>query len=269
MKNNWFSVTQVTNQIYAIAEFSHWEKVVSYLLVDQTKAFLIDTGMGYEPLKDVVRSITTLPITVLLSHSHWDHIGGVPEFKNVYIYDDRFETDNLKQGFKSKNIVELTQNEMFLDSYNPKEFVVLGRNDFELIRDQQIIQSDSFLIKVIHVPGHTPGSVCFYVKELNAIFTGDSLYPGPIYLQLPESNIFDYMKSIENLAKMINPKTLILPGHNAITSSFDLVLDANKLCDRLMILSKNKSISEIKGELLSFLLPNKASLEMNVKMEKI
>src|SRR5688572_5957336 len=107
MKKNWFTVTQVHGNIYAFAEFCHWEQVVSYLVLDSSQAFLIDTGMGYWSLKDEVKKLTSLPVTVLLSHAHWDHTGGVADFTNVHVFDHDFEKHSLKNGFHSTTIKEL------------------------------------------------------------------------------------------------------------------------------------------------------------------
>ncbi len=229
MKKNWFSVTQLQKNVYALAEFSHWEEVISYLIVDKTQAFLIDTGMGYKSIRTCVAEITNLPVTVLLTHSHWDHIGGINEFKEIIVFNNAFEIHNLKCGFSSNTIEELNKIELFSNGFIPKKYTVAGTDSIKVVEDNAIIPSDSFSVQVIHTPGHTPGSVCFYVSELNAIFTGDTLYPGPIYLQLKESNVPDYIKSIKKLHTILNKDVCIFPGHNKIQSSFSLLQEAYDL----------------------------------------
>jgi len=252
MQKTWFTVTQVHKNIYALAEFSHWEQVVSYLLVDRSNAFLIDTGMGYESIKNEVNKITLLPVTVLLTHAHWDHIGGVTEFKKVCVFDDRFEKASLERGFVSKEINELNKPILFFNGYSPKEYHSLGSKKFTVIKEQ-FIASDNFNIQAIHTPGHTPGSVCFYIPEFKVLFTGDTLYPGPLYAQLPESNLQQYGKSINKLNKLFSSNLLILPGHNVIITQSKLLIDALQLFYELEETSIEKLKSPLKGESLSLI----------------
>lgn len=249
---NWFSITQVTENIFALAEFNHWEKVVSYLAVDKTQAFLIDTGMGYASICSEVRKITTLPITVLLTHAHWDHIGSVSEFEKVYLFDDVFEQKSIQVGFNSNQIPELNNPEMFSNNFKPRKYGQEGINNFNVLNNNQILCSDTFDMKIIHTPGHTPGSVCFYIPQLNALFTGDTLYPGPLYAQLPESNISDFVSSIKKLSRFSSPELTIFPGHNANCCSSKLIAEANEVLKSAKnCVGKEK---EVKGKRLSILL---------------
>lgn len=251
MKKNWYTVAQVHTNIYALAEFSHWELVVSYLVVDTNNAFLIDTGMGYASMKKEIEKITRLPIRVLLTHTHWDHIGSMNEFERVYVFDHPFELASAQKGFHAKDIAELSNIGMFSDGYTPKKFSVKGKKLHRKLHDGQSISSDNFDIKVLHTPGHTPGSVCFYIPQFHALFTGDTLYPGPLYAQLPESNPQDYVHSIDKLKKFGNEKLLILPGHNAVTAKNNLLQEASKLFHRLDHSTKAAHKKEVKGKSLS------------------
>lgn len=67
-----FEVEKVTERIYRII----MPYVCVYLIIGNDRAILIDAGFGYGDLKAVVESITDLPVTLLLSHAHTDHIGG-------------------------------------------------------------------------------------------------------------------------------------------------------------------------------------------------
>lgn len=74
--NEWFTVERIDAQTFAISEYQHWEETHCYLLCGQDRSALIDTGLGVSNIQCVVDRLTTLPVTVLTTHVHWDHIGG-------------------------------------------------------------------------------------------------------------------------------------------------------------------------------------------------
>lgn len=80
---SWFTVERIDCDTYAISEYGHWEETHSYLLCGSERAVLIDTGLGVADIRAVVERLTGLPVLVLTTHVHWDHIGGhqfFPEF---------------------------------------------------------------------------------------------------------------------------------------------------------------------------------------------
>lgn len=167
MENEWFTVKELYPNIWGIAELGHYEKVISYLFVGKRGCLLIDSGMGIENIYLQVKKITKLPITLINTHGHYDHVGGNKYFKNVR---------------------------------NPK--------------NEEIINLYPFIFRIIITPGHTPDSICLYEQTKKLLIAGDTLYPGPIYLHLEESNIYDYINSLEKLNKITEIKN-ILPGHNS------------------------------------------------------
>lgn len=222
-KTKWFTIKRVLPQVFSLAEFHHFEKVVSYLFVGKTEAVLFDTGTGYADIKLAIRSITHLPVRVLLTHAHWDHIGGVNQFDSVSVYNDPFEEKCLQNGFTSTDIEELHKQIYFQKPYTPHKYSIKGTSDYKLLSDREVIFVGDIHIKVNHTPGHTPGSACYLLEELNILIAGDTIYPGPLYAYLPESDIVAYSQSIKKLLSLTNDGTLILPGHNAITSPYKLL----------------------------------------------
>ena len=240
--NSWFKVEKVHPKIYALAEFNHWEKAVSYLLIGKTKAALFDTGMGYGDIKKEVEKITDLPVEVFLTHSHWDHIGGMNQFEKIHILDNDFELKSLKKGFSSKEVNELTNGLLFKDPFNIREYEVKGREEVLKINDNDNVLIGDLKLKVISTPGHTPGSACYFSEKLNVLFSGDLIYSGPLYAQLFESNLGDYINSIFKLKKIVNDKTIVFPGHNQMKCSPELLDEVFKGFEKL---NNGKVISEI------------------------
>ena len=83
-QQQWFEVYLITDGIYAIYEMGQFEEVISYLILGDKRALLFDTGIGVGDMKKLVSNLTDLPVTVLNSHTHYDHVGGNYAFDDVY-----------------------------------------------------------------------------------------------------------------------------------------------------------------------------------------
>ncbi|MDO4312974.1 MAG: MBL fold metallo-hydrolase, partial [Eubacteriales bacterium] len=84
---SWFTVEEIDCETFAISEYKHWEETHCYLLCGEKSAVLIDTGLGVSNIKQIVDRLTKLPITVVTTHVHWDHIGGHKYFDNIAVYE--------------------------------------------------------------------------------------------------------------------------------------------------------------------------------------
>src|SRR5258708_5094207 len=80
----WFEVYNIRPGVFAIYEPHQLEEVISYLIVGSDRALLFDTGMGISNIQAVVAGLTKLPLTVLNSHTHNDHVGDNWRFTDVY-----------------------------------------------------------------------------------------------------------------------------------------------------------------------------------------
>lgn len=92
----WFEVYWVVPQVFAIYEPHQAEETISYLIVGEKQALLFDTGMGISDIRKVTGKLTRLPIIVLNSHTHDDHVGGNWQFETVYGMDTDFTRTNAK-----------------------------------------------------------------------------------------------------------------------------------------------------------------------------
>ena len=96
----WFEVYQVAPAVFAIYEPHQAEETIGYLIVGHQRALLFDTGMGIGDVKSVTAQLTHLPIVVLNSHTHDDHVGGNWQFDTVYGMDTDF-TRKSAQGSRA------------------------------------------------------------------------------------------------------------------------------------------------------------------------
>ena len=89
--SEWFTVEKIDSQTFAISEYKHWEETHCYLLCGEESAVLIDTGLGVSNIREIVDSLTKLPVMVVTTHIHWDHIGGHKYFDNIEYPEEYFD----------------------------------------------------------------------------------------------------------------------------------------------------------------------------------
>lgn len=161
--NGWFTVEKIDAQTFAISEYRHWEETHCYLLCGQDKSALIDTGLGVSNIQCVVDRLTTLPVTVLTTHVHWDHIGGHGLFDRIAVHEA--EKDWIDGGFPlplNEVKEQLTKppctlpEEFDLDLYR----IFQGKPQI-LFHDGDCFDLGGRTIRVLHTPGHSPGHCCF------------------------------------------------------------------------------------------------------------
>ena len=111
--SDWFTIEKIDNNTYAISEYGHWEKMHSYLLIGKTYALLIDTGLGIGNIKKEVDLLTDLPVKVVTTHVHWDHIGGHSLFSDISVHTD--DAKWLKSGIPIP--INIIKNKQILIQY--------------------------------------------------------------------------------------------------------------------------------------------------------
>lgn len=147
-------------------------------------AVLIDAANEHEQLLELARTLGVR--RVLETHGHWDHIQAVPELREA--------------GY---SVGVTAQDAAMLPSYD------------EIVEDDTVIEVGDLRLRTIHTPGHTPGSMCFWVEGTPVLFTGDTLFPGgPGNTGLEGGDFPTIIESIERrLFAPFGAETLILPGH--------------------------------------------------------
>jgi len=173
-----------------------------YLLVNDKDCLIIDPADDAAFLLEEIQRRRLNLVAMLATHGHFDHIGAAGEIQlsiNVPLYifkEDQFLVDRVEETA-----------EHFLDFkpyiIKPKNIKYLTEKNFQL---------PIFNFQIIKTPGHTPGGCCFYFKEENALFTGDTLFAeGVGRTDLSYSSKSDLNKSLEKIHKLED--VVIYPGH--------------------------------------------------------
>ena len=217
-KRKWFKVYSAGDGVYAIMEPYNYQEVISYLILGQDKALLFDTGMGLDTISLLVKELTQLPITVLNSHTHYDHIGGNHEFAEILAMNTAFTVNNAANGYRHQLVKQEVSPEAFcmerLPDADTATYKIKPFKISELINDGYVIDLGGRKIDVIAVSGHTPDAIALFDKQAKYLWTGDTFYQGPIWLFSEDTDLTAYEKSIAKLAALANDQVKILPSHN-------------------------------------------------------
>ena len=157
---------------------------VCFTLIEGTdRAILFDAGYGLEDTRAFVRTLTSLPVKVILSHGHHDHMLGVRWFAESYLCPEDLEEFRMRTGTEQRmkvasqaaqNHIRIPDDFMTAGYPDPKPLVFTGHTGpFE--SETELLGGCS--VQVIHVPGHTPGSAVLFLPEQQLLLTGDNWNP--------------------------------------------------------------------------------------------
>ncbi len=233
---DWFAVQRIATGVWLLAEPGH---VNSWLVAGRERAVLIDTGLGIAPIRAIAESLTPLPLSVLNTHAHFDHVGGNHHFGDITIHE--LGADRLRQGIAPEKLAgylrytedliaaaetyrSLDERYFFLldDTSQPRRLPEgFGADDWRigpseptrLVRDGDRIELGGRALSVLHTPGHSPDSISLLDEEAGILFAGDTVNTGPIYAQLPDSDLDDFAASTGRLAALSADLRLVCVSH--------------------------------------------------------
>jgi len=212
----WFEVYKVAPNTFAIYEPHQSEEVIFYLILGKDKALLFDTGMNISDIRKLVSELTKLPIIVLNSHTHNDHVGGNWQFNTIYSMDTDFSRKNAK-GSTGDAQAEIAPGEICGDlpkNFDAKSYRTKPWTIAKYIHDGDKLDLGSRSLEILSTPGHTPDAICLFDRANALLFTGDTYYPAPIWLYRPETDLDAYAKSIARLAALASQVKTVLGAHN-------------------------------------------------------
>lgn len=181
----------------------------SYLLFSSKgpDALLIDPGCQSLSLFAPLLSKHKLTLAaILLTHSHWDHIVEAADWQT------RYHAPLYVHTLDAPNLVTPGADQL------PSPLSFSGSSSWQPLHDGQPLTFGSHHLTVIHTPGHSIGSVCFYYPDEKLLFTGDTLFRGTIgNLSFPTSAPEQMRSSLKKLTAL-PPDTQVLPGHGDATT---------------------------------------------------
>ena len=141
------------------------------LIVGESGAILIDTMLGFDDLRSYVSELTAFEPVVINSHCHFDHAGGNYQFDRVYMSEAEFPLLDMAYS----RIPTLTQT--LGADLSAMECCYTDRDRISVIQPDSVIDLGGRTVKVISLPGHTPGSIGLLCMEDGVLLAGDTLSP--------------------------------------------------------------------------------------------
>jgi glyoxylase-like metal-dependent hydrolase (beta-lactamase superfamily II) len=221
VRDSWFEVYRVARDVFAIYEPHQSEETISYLIVGRTRALLFDTGMGIDDLKGVTAQLTRLPVAVLNSHTHNDHVGDNWQFDTVYSMDTDFSRKNA-QGSRMAAQSEIAPGQICGNlpaGFDAKTYATRPWKIAAYVHDGEWIDLGGRRVQVIATPGHTPDAISLFEPGDGLLFTGDTFYPGTIWIYRPETDLGAYDRSVRRLAALAPQVKQVLGAHNVPVAS--------------------------------------------------
>lgn len=220
---SWFTVEEIDRETFVISEYKHYEETHCYLLCGKKFSVLIDTGLGISNIKQVVDRLTKLPIIVVTTHVHWDHIGGHRYFDNIAVYEAEKEWLSCKFPISLQTVKHNLTKEPcnFPTDFNIDDYHIFTGIPQIILHNGDCLDLGGRELLVIHTPGHSPGHCCYYEQKRKYLYSGDLIYKGCLDAFYPTTDPQLFYQSIRRIQTYKINK--VLPGHHQLNIPVSLI----------------------------------------------
>ena len=232
---DWFSLTWVTGGIAMLTEphVNGLMRANLWYVRGRERDLLVDTGNGAAPLRPVLARLArgrSREVIAVATHAHVDHIGGLHEFERRLLHPREEEaalhisdlaplsTVSWSEELKDY-LVEcgLRVPPVLADArpaadFDPVAFRIAPVAPTHLVEGGDLIDLGERQFQVLHLPGHSPGSIGLWDEAAGILFSGDVIYDGELLDALPRSDVAAYVRTMERLLDL--PVTVVYPGHD-------------------------------------------------------
>ena len=158
-----------------------------FLLCGETRAALIDTGMNAPGARALAEALTPLPLILVNTHADPDHISGNGAFESFYMSPAE------EENYRAHG----------------------GRGTLQPVREGDAIELGGRTLRVIDIPGHTPGSIALLDEKYRVLYAGDSVQNGNIFMFGARRDIKAYAASLAHLSEYAGAFDVVYPCHGA------------------------------------------------------
>lgn len=191
---------------------------------------VVDTGLGIASVSNEIADLGDRPVTALATHIHWDHVGSLHEFEERLMHQAEAGRMNPYEEFATivrsdfpglvlgyfKELGYALTDEVLIDALPEAGYDVNAYRIVPTTATRQLVDGDAIDLgdrrfEVMHLPGHSPGSVGLWEEATRTLFSGDAIYDGALIDTLPDSSIADYVETMKRLRDV--PADVVHGGH--------------------------------------------------------
>lgn len=215
---DWYEIHSAGGGVSRILEthVARWMRCNMWLIHGRDRDLLVDSGMGLRPLKAEVARLRERPVAAICSHCHFDHIGSAHEFdvrlghasEADILANPDLDRTCASSWIAGELLTALPHDGYALASYRLTPAPLTGYLD-----EGDILDTGDRAFQVLHVPGHSPGSIALYEKATRTLFSGDLIYDGDLIDTAWHSNAEVYRHSLARLREL--PIDVVHAGHEA------------------------------------------------------
>ena len=213
---NWYEVQSLDDGVTHIQEphILPFYRCNIWLVRGRTRDLLIDSGSGLVSLCEQIPTLSGRPLLAVATHCHFDHIGSHHEFEERAIHP--LEAQYLAAPERDAILIDpFATTEMFSalppGGFDPAHYEILPAPATRLIEDGDTVDLGDRHFEVLHTPGHSPGSIALWEAASGVLFSGDTVYDGPLITDAWHSSADDYVRSMERLLSL--PVRVVHGGH--------------------------------------------------------
>ena len=228
--DHWFERKQIDDHITLL-----WEPHVhSFLrcniwhIPGRDRDLLVDTGMGIGSLAEAARDLFQKPLHAVITHTHVDHSGGAYEFDGCMVHSAEVEnlisakdTLPLQTNLWPKNLIAMMEEYDAVGDYvvtarpsasfDPDAYHLRPATPETILNEGDVVDLGDRSFEVLHLPGHSPGSIGLWEASTGILFSGDAVYDSTLLDELPDSDKTAYNKTMKRLLEL--PVEVVHGGH--------------------------------------------------------
>lgn len=229
---DWYDARSLDERSYLIWEL---DRYAAYLLEGETEALLVDTGCGIGDIRSLVEELTDRPVRVLITHSHWDHIGNAAQFNDVMAHprecapDGSVAIDGVADDFvhRPSQVLSTWRDEgvAFPDGFNPNSYSIDPVEDVQAVYAGDVIELGGRRLELLALPGHSPGQIGLLDRDQETLYGADIIGGDRRLLaHFSNANLVTYLASIRLVRDLYAAGAFhtLATGHNAPISGTEL-----------------------------------------------
>lgn len=213
----WFEWQDLGDGVTRILErfVSPEDRANIWLLLGRDAALLVDSGMGLRPLAPLVARLAERPVLCLSTHCHFDHAGGAHEFERRLSHPA--EADLLAAPTRAGVMIERFVTPSIVRdappglNFSAERYTIRPAPPTRSVDEGDVVDLGDRHLRVLHLPGHSPGSIGLLEESTGLFFSGDAAYDGELFDDYHHSSPPAYRETMRRLLEL--PVSTVHPGH--------------------------------------------------------